>query len=223
MLCGHRDTFFNSSIIIQGLTRESLIEDDKGKKMEAMKVFSAAIGYLKDHFLSTCENQLTDIEDSDIIWVLTVPAIWSDPSKQFMREAAEKVPSILFYLIWWPLQKNHKLYCCQHTFMLVIFIYIYSQHISWTTSYETILLDTNLRMMVPVIKLFSSSIFLVSANIASSKIKTKNEGQCASFQATVHLIWPFCTVNVLCTEIILICMFFQNYFSLKKIKWAIVG
>ena len=99
MLCGHRDTFFNSSIIIQGLTRESLIEDDKGKKMEAMKVFSAAIGYLKDHFLSTCENQLTDIEDSDIIWVLTVPAIWSDPSKQFMREAAEKVPSILFYLI----------------------------------------------------------------------------------------------------------------------------
>ena len=72
--------------------------------------------------------------------------------------------------------------------MLVIFIYIYSQHISWTTSYETILLDTNLRMMVPVIKLFSSSIFLVSANIASSKIKTKNEGQCASFQATVHLI-----------------------------------
>ena len=26
-----------------------------------------------------------------IRWVLTVPAIWSDPSKQFMREAAKQV------------------------------------------------------------------------------------------------------------------------------------
>ncbi|XP_078325404.1 heat shock 70 kDa protein 12A-like isoform X1 [Crassostrea virginica] len=73
------------------LKRETLIEDDKGKKMEAMKVFSAAIGYLKEHLHSTCKRQLTDIEDSDITWVLTVPAIWTDPSKQFMREAAEKV------------------------------------------------------------------------------------------------------------------------------------
>ena len=68
-----------------------MIEDDKGKKMEAMKVFSAAIGYLKEHLHSTCKRQLTDIKDSDITWVLTVPAIWTDPSKQFMREAAEKV------------------------------------------------------------------------------------------------------------------------------------
>ncbi|XP_078325395.1 heat shock 70 kDa protein 12B-like [Crassostrea virginica] len=75
----------------KGLTRETLIEDDKGKKMEAMKVFSAAIGYLRKHLQSTCEKQLTDIEDSDIRWVLTVPAIWNDQSKQFMREAAEKV------------------------------------------------------------------------------------------------------------------------------------
>ena len=83
---------FNSSLyFLQGLTRESLIEDDKGKKMEAMKVLSAAIGYLRNHLMSICEKQLTDIEDSDIRWVLTVPAIWSDPSKQFMREAAEKV------------------------------------------------------------------------------------------------------------------------------------
>ena len=83
---------FNSSLyFLQGLKRESLIEDDKGKKMEAMKVFSAAVGYLRNHLLSTCEKQLTDIKDSDIRWVLTVPAIWNDPSKQFMREAAEKV------------------------------------------------------------------------------------------------------------------------------------
>nr|XP_022323071.1 heat shock 70 kDa protein 12B-like isoform X4 [Crassostrea virginica] len=75
----------------KGLSRESLIVDDKGKRMEAMKVFSAAIGYLRNHLLSTCAKQLTGIDDSNITWVLTVPAIWNDPSKQFMREAAEKV------------------------------------------------------------------------------------------------------------------------------------
>lgn len=78
-------------IILQGLTREALLEDEKGNKMEAMKVFSSVIGYLKDHMWTTCENQLSGIQDSDITWVLTVPAIWNDSSKQFMREAAEKV------------------------------------------------------------------------------------------------------------------------------------
>ena len=68
-----------------------MIEDDKGKKMKAIKVFSAVIEFLKENLMSTCKLQRTDIEDADIRWVLTVPAIWSDPSKQFMREAAEKV------------------------------------------------------------------------------------------------------------------------------------
>jgi len=33
----------------------------------------------------------TQVKERDISWVLTVPAIWSDGSKQFMREAAEMV------------------------------------------------------------------------------------------------------------------------------------
>lgn len=81
----------NNALFQQTLTRETMIEDDKGKKMEAMKVFSSAIRFLKDQLLIQCENQFTEIEDSDIDWVITVPAIWNDRSKQFMREAAEKV------------------------------------------------------------------------------------------------------------------------------------
>lgn len=34
------------------------------------------------------------VKKTEITWVLTVPAIWSDPAKQFMREAAVKVCSI---------------------------------------------------------------------------------------------------------------------------------
>ncbi|CAG2206695.1 unnamed protein product [Mytilus edulis] len=33
------------------------------------------------------------IRPSDINWVLTVPAIWSDAAKQFMREAAGGIPN----------------------------------------------------------------------------------------------------------------------------------
>lgn len=41
--------------------------------------------------MTECKKQMTGIEESDVMWVLTVPAIWDDKSKQFMREAAEKV------------------------------------------------------------------------------------------------------------------------------------
>lgn len=34
-------------------------------------------------------------EENDVTWVLTVPAIWDEPAKQFMEEAAEKVSSAL--------------------------------------------------------------------------------------------------------------------------------
>ncbi|XP_069110217.1 heat shock 70 kDa protein 12B-like, partial [Argopecten irradians] len=70
------------------LNRDFTLEDDQGRSMQAIKVFTAAIKYLKDHMMETCNNQMTGIQSSDILWVLTVPAIWSDASKQFMREAA---------------------------------------------------------------------------------------------------------------------------------------
>lgn len=67
--------------------------------MEAIKVFSSAIGYLKDQMLINCRRQLTGIEESDIMWVLTVPAIWDDKSKQLMRETAEEVYLFLYYFL----------------------------------------------------------------------------------------------------------------------------
>ncbi|XP_033743088.1 heat shock 70 kDa protein 12B-like isoform X2 [Pecten maximus] len=71
------------------LNRSFTLEDDQGQTMQAIKVFTAVIKYLKNHMLTSCENKVTGIQISDIIWVLTVPAIWPDASKQFMREAAE--------------------------------------------------------------------------------------------------------------------------------------
>jgi len=62
-----------------------------GKRMPAMDVFCACIKYLKDHLMDKCRLQLPGTCDTDIRWVLTVPAIWNEPAKQFMREAAAKV------------------------------------------------------------------------------------------------------------------------------------
>lgn len=74
------------------MTIETPLLDDKGKKMKAIDVFSSAINYLKNQMIKQCEKRFKhiDIMDSDVTWVLTVPAIWNDSSKQFMREAAKK-------------------------------------------------------------------------------------------------------------------------------------
>ncbi|XP_042560818.1 heat shock 70 kDa protein 12A-like [Clupea harengus] len=67
-----------------------MISDSGGRSMEAMKVFSESIRYLKDHALDmlsehTCGRTFSA---SDVTWVLTVPGIWEPAAKQFMREAA---------------------------------------------------------------------------------------------------------------------------------------
>ncbi|XP_062612228.1 heat shock 70 kDa protein 12B-like [Saccostrea cucullata] len=76
------------------LNRETIILDESGqKKLPAMTVFAHGIRYLKDHLLNHLKVKGLDAlikEDDYIHWVLTIPAIWNDKSKQFMREAAKE-------------------------------------------------------------------------------------------------------------------------------------
>lgn len=47
---------------------------------------------MREHLLKTLENKLANtILMDDIQFVLTVPAIWDDTAKMFMREAAVQV------------------------------------------------------------------------------------------------------------------------------------
>ena len=68
---------------------------DGKKELPALIIFSMAIKFLKDHLMTTFIRRVVDVRLHDIQWVLTVPAIWNDPAKQFMREAAEKVKKYL--------------------------------------------------------------------------------------------------------------------------------
>lgn len=76
------------------------IKAANGRMFPALKVFSHALKFFKDHVLAELSDQSTaKLTEEDITWVLTVPAIWRQPAKQFMRTAAYEVKLVLNYLI----------------------------------------------------------------------------------------------------------------------------
>lgn len=67
------------------------MEDVIGKPMQAFLVFAHAIRELKKLLLAQLKNAITGAKDEDVLFVLTVPAIWDERAKLFMRKAAIKV------------------------------------------------------------------------------------------------------------------------------------
>ena len=76
---------------MQSLTRDSLVKDINHIKMSAMKIFAMSIKYLKVHFMEAVKKQTSGVLETDVRYVITIPAIWDDKAKQFMREAAVEV------------------------------------------------------------------------------------------------------------------------------------
>ena len=68
------------------------------KEVKAIEVFKHAINYFRGLMLSTIDKKGLGVKEENIKWVITVPAIWSDPAKQFMTEAAELVNMDLRHL-----------------------------------------------------------------------------------------------------------------------------
>ncbi|XP_071528286.1 uncharacterized protein [Panulirus ornatus] len=73
----------------QTLSRETLLEAANGRKVPALEIFTYALRYFRDHALRELSDQAgVAVLEEDVRWVITVPAIWSHPAKQFMRTAA---------------------------------------------------------------------------------------------------------------------------------------
>ena len=64
-----------------------------GEEWDAVRVFAACLRYIKDHAIKRMREKLA-VTANDVFWVLTVPAIWSDASKQLMRDAAHRARMI---------------------------------------------------------------------------------------------------------------------------------
>ncbi len=66
-----------------------MVKAANGKELPALTVFSMTLNYFRNHAL----RELADatgfkVSEQDVRWVITVPAIWREKAKQFMREAA---------------------------------------------------------------------------------------------------------------------------------------
>lgn len=67
-------------------------------EVRALDIFSFAIKYLKERAEEKLSRSLKNVKANDIHYVLTVPAIWNDQAKLFMRRAAEKVGITILYI-----------------------------------------------------------------------------------------------------------------------------
>lgn len=79
-------------MVFQDLNHETTLLAANGVKFSAKKVFSYSLRFFREHALRELSDQSgVKIMSDDVKWVLTVPAIWKQPAKQFMREAAYEV------------------------------------------------------------------------------------------------------------------------------------
>ncbi|XP_078384949.1 heat shock 70 kDa protein 12A-like isoform X2 [Oculina patagonica] len=74
----------------ENIDMRSILYDVNGKRAEAKTVFAHSIRFLRDEAVNFIRQETRDdgFKVDDIMWVLTVPAIWTPRAKQFMREAA---------------------------------------------------------------------------------------------------------------------------------------
>ncbi|CAM2117780.1 unnamed protein product [Caretta caretta] len=73
------------------LTMETDLTAANGKKVKALEIFAYALQFFKEQALKELSDQAgSEFENSEVRWVITVPAIWKQPAKQFMRQAAYK-------------------------------------------------------------------------------------------------------------------------------------
>ena len=62
-----------------------------GRPFKALDVFERSIKFLKKECNNCLEENNFKVSDDEIQWILSVPHIWDESAKQFMRTAAEKV------------------------------------------------------------------------------------------------------------------------------------
>uniref|UniRef100_A0AAR2LK62 Heat shock protein 12B n=1 Tax=Pygocentrus nattereri TaxID=42514 RepID=A0AAR2LK62_PYGNA len=71
------------------LTMVTELESVNGRRVRAIEVFAHALRFFREHALKEVKDQSSSVlEGDEVRWVITVPAVWRQPAKQFMREAA---------------------------------------------------------------------------------------------------------------------------------------
>jgi hypothetical protein len=70
------------------LNLNTKIKSLNGREFSALKIFSESLKWLHQTVINELNDQsLEKIKNENIKWILTVPAIWKQKAKSFMREA----------------------------------------------------------------------------------------------------------------------------------------
>ncbi|XP_052249277.1 uncharacterized protein LOC127857038 isoform X2 [Dreissena polymorpha] len=67
---------------------KTTIDDLEGNPYPAIEVFKHALQYLHGHLLKALKRSSPTMRETDIRYVITVPAIWTAEAKRFMKESA---------------------------------------------------------------------------------------------------------------------------------------
>lgn len=59
-----------------------------GRELDLMLIISESLRFISDKAVEKLTEQVGKIQKNKIRWVLTVPALWTEDQKQFMRRAA---------------------------------------------------------------------------------------------------------------------------------------
>ncbi|KAK3096504.1 hypothetical protein FSP39_000803 [Pinctada imbricata] len=71
------------------LNRQFKIKDDQGRSMPAVSVFGLSIEFLKQRAFENIRASDPGMMEENIFYVITVPAIWCENSRQFMLDAIQ--------------------------------------------------------------------------------------------------------------------------------------
>ena len=83
-------------VFLQNITTELKIRSSNGKSLPAVQVFAKAIEFMMNTIKQFIDKTLKN-PNREILWVITVPAIWSPAAKQIMRQAAEHVSERIYF------------------------------------------------------------------------------------------------------------------------------
>lgn len=71
-----------------------MLEDIEGKQVPAHTIFAMSINFLKMEILKSLTKH-SGYTVEDVHFIITIPAVWTDAAKQFMREAALEVNKLV--------------------------------------------------------------------------------------------------------------------------------
>ena len=92
----------STGYLFQSLDASTKVTDVSGKiKISAKKIITMGVKYLKGEIMKAINQQQNQkvVDEDDVLFVLTVPAVWDDRAKLLMREAAIDVSQQSAYII----------------------------------------------------------------------------------------------------------------------------